>query len=101
MIDAVGEMDLEKFYGGYRADGRSRPPYDPAMMVALLLYECVRGIRLLARDRARLRGGRRLAGAGGPAAAGPCDVGAVRRAPPGGDSGLFGEVLTLCRGCLG
>jgi transposase len=38
VIDAVSEMDLEAFYGAYRADGRSRPPYDPAIMVALLLY---------------------------------------------------------------
>src|SRR3954465_7545507 len=45
VIDAVGEMDLEAFYGAYRVDGRSRPPYDPAMMVALLLYAYARGIR--------------------------------------------------------
>src|SRR5215217_9237483 len=38
VIDAVAEMDLEAFYVAYRVDGRSRPPYDPAMMVALLLY---------------------------------------------------------------
>jgi len=34
----VAEMDLDVFYAAYRVDGRSRPPYDPAMMVALLLY---------------------------------------------------------------
>src|SRR3954470_7646250 len=45
VIDAVGEMDLEAFYAAYRVDGRSRPPYDPAMMVALLLYAYARGIR--------------------------------------------------------
>jgi transposase len=45
VIDAVAEMDLEVFYGAYRVDGRSRPPYDPAMMVALLLYAYARGIR--------------------------------------------------------
>jgi transposase len=44
VIDAVGEMDLEPFYAGYRVDGRSRPPYDPAMMVALLLYAYARGV---------------------------------------------------------
>jgi hypothetical protein len=32
VIDAVCEMDLEPFFAGYRVDGRSRPPYDPAMM---------------------------------------------------------------------
>jgi transposase len=45
VIDAVGEMDLEAFYGAYRVDGRSRPAYDPAMMVALLLYAYARGVR--------------------------------------------------------
>ena len=45
VIDAVGEMDLEPFYAAYRVDGRCRPPYDPAMMVALLLYAYARGIR--------------------------------------------------------
>src|SRR3954453_15736802 len=45
VIDAVGEMDLDAFYGAYRVDGRSRPPYDPAMMGGLLLYAYARGIR--------------------------------------------------------
>src|SRR3954467_8226205 len=45
VIDAVAEMDLDVFYAAYRVDGRSRPPYDPAMMVALLLYAYARGIR--------------------------------------------------------
>src|SRR5215216_6140917 len=45
VIDAVGEMDLEPFYAAHRVDGRCRPPYDPAMMVAVLLYAYARGIR--------------------------------------------------------
>ena len=45
VIDAVAEMDLDAFYVAYRHDGRSRPAYDPAMMVALLLYAFARGIR--------------------------------------------------------
>jgi transposase len=45
VIDAVAEMNLEAFYAAYRIDGRSRPPYNPAMMVALLLYAYARGIR--------------------------------------------------------
>src|SRR5829696_5904766 len=45
VIDAVAEMDLDAFYAAYRVDGGSRPPYDPAMMVALLLYAYARGIR--------------------------------------------------------
>ena len=45
VVDAVGEMDLDAFYAAYRVDGRCRPPYDPAMMVGLLLYAYARGIR--------------------------------------------------------
>jgi transposase len=45
VIDAVAEMDLEAFYAAYRVDGRCQPPYDPGMMVALLLYAYARGIR--------------------------------------------------------
>jgi Transposase domain (DUF772) len=41
----VAEVDLEAFYAACRVDGRCRPPYDPAMMVALLLYAYARGIR--------------------------------------------------------
>jgi transposase len=44
VIDAVAEMKLDVFYAGYRDDGRSRPPYDPAMMVALLLCAYARGV---------------------------------------------------------
>jgi transposase len=45
VIDAVAGMDLAAFYAAYRVDGRCRPPYDPAMMVALLLYAYARAIR--------------------------------------------------------
>src|SRR4029078_325500 len=44
VIDALAEMNLEAFYAAYRVDG-SRPPYDPAMMVAVLVYAYARGIR--------------------------------------------------------
>jgi transposase len=38
-------MNLKGFYAAYRQDGRSRPAYDPAMMVAVLLYAYARGAR--------------------------------------------------------
>src|SRR3954467_7316849 len=38
VIDAVVQLDLSAFYGGYRANGHGRAAHDPAMMVALLLY---------------------------------------------------------------
>src|SRR5438270_446331 len=45
VLDAVAGMDLSGFYGSYRADGVGRRAYDPAMMVALLLYGYSRGVR--------------------------------------------------------
>ncbi len=45
VLDAVAEMDLSQFYGRYREDGWGRPAYEPAMMVALLLYAYARGER--------------------------------------------------------
>ena len=45
VIDVVAAFDLSAFYAAYRVDGRSRPAYEPAMMVALLLYAYARGIR--------------------------------------------------------
>jgi transposase len=45
VIDAVERMDLAAFYGAYRVDGHGRAAFEPAMMVALLLYAYARGIR--------------------------------------------------------
>jgi transposase len=45
VLDAVAGMDLGEFYGAYRRDGVGRRAYDPAMMVALLLYSYARGVR--------------------------------------------------------
>ena len=45
VLDAVAGMNLGEFYAAYRADGVGRRPYDPAMLVALLLYGYGRGVR--------------------------------------------------------
>jgi transposase len=45
VLDAVAGMDLSEFYGAYRRDGVGRRAYDPAMVVALLLYGYSRGVR--------------------------------------------------------
>src|SRR5215207_9129725 len=45
VIDAVEELDLAAFYGRYRQDGWGRPAYDPAVMVALVLYAYAKGVR--------------------------------------------------------
>ncbi|HEX5619222.1 MAG TPA: transposase [Solirubrobacteraceae bacterium] len=45
LLDVIGRLDLDAFYGEYRADGSGRPAHDPAMMVALLLYAYAVGER--------------------------------------------------------
>jgi transposase len=45
VLGAVDQMDLDGFREGYRLGGAGRAPYDPAMMVALLLYAYARGKR--------------------------------------------------------
>jgi transposase/type IV secretory pathway protease TraF len=45
VLGAVDQMNLERFYGSYRANGQGRAAYDPQMMVALLLYSYCVGVR--------------------------------------------------------
>jgi len=45
VLGAVDAMDLTRFTERYRLGGTGRAPYDPAMMVALLLYSYARGNR--------------------------------------------------------
>src|SRR5919198_4945578 len=96
VIDAVGEMDLDAFYDSYRVDGRSRPPYDPAMMVALLLYAYARGVpssRAIERACVEDVAFRVIAGQQRP------DHATIARFVAHHQdalAGLFSEVLTLC-----
>jgi transposase len=45
ILGAVDQMDLSAFYRAYRENGQGRAAYEPAMMVALLLYSYARGNR--------------------------------------------------------
>jgi transposase len=96
VIDAVAEMDLDAFYAAYRVDGRSRPAYDPAMMVALLLYAYARGVRssrVIERACEEDVAFRVLAAQQQP------DHATIARFVERHEhaiAGLFGEVLTLC-----
>jgi transposase len=45
IVDAVEQVELSEFYAGYRIDGWGADAYDPAMMVAVLLYVYCLGIR--------------------------------------------------------
>src|SRR5256884_5166101 len=45
ILGVTGELDLSRFSAAYRADGQGQAPYDPAMMLALVLYCYFKGIR--------------------------------------------------------
>src|SRR3954468_14411195 len=89
-------MDLEAFYVAYRVDGRCRPPYDPAMMVAVLLYAYSRGIRssrVIERACEEDVAFRALAAQQRPD---PATMARSTEGDPEAIAGLFGEVLSLC-----
>ena len=44
VLGAVEQMDLQAFYGAYRANGQGRAAYDPRMMLSLLLYAYATGV---------------------------------------------------------
>ena len=44
LLDSVPQLDLSRFYAPYERETRGAPPFDPAMMVCLLLYAYCVGV---------------------------------------------------------
>jgi transposase len=44
LLDLVPQLDLRRFYAPYEEETRGAPPFDPAMMVCLLLYAYCVGV---------------------------------------------------------
>src|SRR5262245_8703197 len=44
LLDTVRRLDLSRFYAPYEQEARGAPPFDPAMMVCLLLYAYCVGV---------------------------------------------------------
>src|SRR5215475_3265186 len=44
LLDTVPQLELSRFYAPYEHDTRGAPPYEPAMMVCLLLYAYCVGV---------------------------------------------------------
>ena len=55
VLDVVEEIDIARFLAAYRQDGWGRAAFDPAMMVALLLYAYAIGERRSQRIEQRCR----------------------------------------------
>jgi transposase len=94
--DVVESLDLSAFYRGYRANGQGAAAFDPALMVAVLVYAHavgVRSSRAIERCCARDVAFRVLAGNQVPDHATIARFFRRHRKPL---TGLFGQVLRLC-----
>jgi transposase len=56
VLDVVAELDLSEFLASYRLDGRGGAVYDPALMLAVLVYAYCTGERSSRRIERRLTG---------------------------------------------
>ncbi len=54
VLDVVAELDLSAFYAEYREDGRGGAAYDPALVLAVLVYAYCVGERSSRRIERRL-----------------------------------------------
>lgn len=96
VLDVVAELDLGGFYRAYRVDGRGGAVYDPATMLAVLIYAYCTG------ERSSRRIERRLVEdvAYRVVAANQCPDHATlarfRRRHQDAIAALFGQVLALC-----
>lgn len=96
VVDAVGAMDLKRFYRCYRDDGTGQAAYEPGMMVALMLYAyCVgeRSSRKIERLCERDIGFRVIAANTRPDHS---TVSRFRQKHREALAGLFTEILRLC-----
>jgi len=96
VLDVVAELDVAPFLKVYRLDGRGGAVYDPAMMLAVLLYAYCTGERSSRRIERRLDEDvayRVLAVNQRPDHA---TLARFRRRHQSAIAGLFGQVLALC-----
>jgi transposase len=96
VIDAVAAMDLTAFYGRYRADGHGRPAYDPAVLVAVLLYAYAVGERSARRIERRCVEDVAFRVLAGNLAPDHVTICRFRQEHQEALAGLFGQVLGLC-----
>src|SRR5690349_6885941 len=44
LLDVIPQLDLEVFYASYEVETRGQPPFDPALLVCLLVYSYAVGV---------------------------------------------------------
>ena len=86
--DLVDGLDLRAFYAPYEGDGRRNAPYEPRMMVKVLVYGYATGV-FSSRGMARkLEEGRGVSGVGGGELSEPPHAVRVSPPAPGGVQGV-------------
>lgn len=96
VLDTVAELDLEEFYSAYRADGRGGWVYDPAMMLAVLLYAYSTGERSSRRVERRLVEDVAFRVVAANQQPDHATLARFRARHQDAIAGLFGQVLGLC-----
>lgn len=96
VLDVVAELDLSAFYLVYRVDGRGGSVYDPAMMLAVLLYAYCTGERSSRRIERRLVEDVAMRVVAANQQPDHATLARFRRRHQGAIAALFGQVLGLC-----
>ena len=96
VLGAVEQMDLDGFYGAYRANGQGRAAYDPGMMVGLLLYAYCVGVRSSRMIERSCRADVAFRVITAMSTPDHSTVAEFRRRHEDAIAGLFVEVLALC-----
>jgi transposase len=96
VVALVEGLDLGAFYGAYRVDGSGRPAHDPAMMVALVLYNYAVGVRSSRAIERRCVEDVACRFVAGNRAPDHVTINRFRARFADALSGLFGEVLAVC-----
>ena len=96
VLDVVAELDLASFYAAHRIDGRGGSVYDPAMMMAVLLYAYCTGERSSRRIERRLVEDVAYRVVAANQQPDHATVARFRRRHQNAIAALFGQVLGLC-----
>jgi transposase len=97
VIDAVAALDLAAFYARYRRDGWGRPAYDPAVMVAVILYAYCAGVRSARAIERRCVEDVAFRVVAGNLAPDHATIARFRADHERALAGLFGQVLAMCQ----
>jgi transposase len=96
VADVVAELDLDAFYAEYREDGRGGVAYDPALVLAVLVYAYCVGERSSRRIERRLVEDVAFRVTGANQLLDHATLARFRRRHAEAIAELFGQVLGLC-----